>query len=223
MSQQSNVSISDQPRQGVAPEAARLSEELAFVRMKRFNKWRLRFGWVLTAAIFGLAPAPSLAWLIAGCLLVSVGVVVRILAAGTLTKIDTLTTHGVYAATRNPLYLGSLLVGLGFGCLGGHWLWPLSGLLFFSLIYREIILAEERFLSCRYGENFHTYCQQTPRLLPNPGKFLREGLREFAWDRVYQNNEMRNIRATGAFLACMALKVWWLPAGTWWTTARIVP
>ena len=38
-------------------------------------------------------------------------------AAGTIRKNRVLTTHGPYAFTRNPLYFGSFIIGIGFGVL----------------------------------------------------------------------------------------------------------
>ncbi len=74
---------------------------------------------------------------------------------------------GPYALVRNPMYLGSFLMGAGFILM----LWPWWSLPFFALLFylrfnRQIIKEESR-LSESFGEGFAVYCQKTPRLFPS--------------------------------------------------------
>lgn len=78
-----------------------------------------------------------------------------------------LVTTGPYALVRNPMYLGSFLMGAGFILM----LWPWWSLPFFALLFylrfnRQIIEEEGR-LSESFGEGFAAYCQKTPRLFPS--------------------------------------------------------
>ena len=77
-----------------------------------------------------------------------------------------LNTHGPYAYTRNPLYLGNLGITLGL-CLVAHdpLLLAIVAALFW-LQYRAIIAAEEGFLRAQFGSQFDDYCARVPRFWP---------------------------------------------------------
>jgi protein-S-isoprenylcysteine O-methyltransferase Ste14 len=77
-----------------------------------------------------------------------------------------LNTSGPYARTRNPLYLGNLLITLGL-CVVAHdpILLALVAVLF-AAQYRAIIAAEEQFLRARFGAPFEEYRARVPRFLP---------------------------------------------------------
>jgi len=81
-------------------------------------------------------------------------------------KTDELVVIGPYSITRNPLYLFSLILALGFGLASENILiFPLI-LLLFGLVYPATIIAEEKELAVRHGESFLRYQQTVPRLLP---------------------------------------------------------
>ncbi len=81
-------------------------------------------------------------------------------------KTDELVVIGPYSITRNPLYLFSLILALGFGLASENILiFPLI-LLLFGLVYPATIIAEEKELAVRHGDSFLRYQQTIPRLLP---------------------------------------------------------
>ena len=57
-----------------------------------------------------------------------------------------LATTGPYAYTRNPLYLGSVLMALGFVIAARNWWIGLAALAMFLIIYIPVIKAEEVYL-----------------------------------------------------------------------------
>jgi hypothetical protein len=97
--------------------------------------------------------------------LVLPGLVLRGYAAGTVKKNRELTTTGPYAYTRNPLYLGSMLIAAGFAL--ALLSWPLALLLVagFAAIYVPVIAAEERYLRATFP-GFDAYVRRVPRLIP---------------------------------------------------------
>ncbi len=103
------------------------------------------------AALFLWFARPTLLTLAASLLLVTPGVWLRGYAAGYVRKNAELTTTGPYGYTRNPLYLGSLLITLGFGAAAGRW-W-LLGLLptLFAVIYLPTIQGEEAYLRAHFA------------------------------------------------------------------------
>lgn len=114
-------------------------------------------------------PTPRSAAL--GLPLILAGVGIRLWAAGHLTKTRELTVSGPYAHVRHPLYLGTLLIGVGFGVFCG----PLvespalgAGLALFFFYY---LPRKERTESARleaiYGERYRAYRATVPGLLPS--------------------------------------------------------
>ena len=76
------------------------------------QKLRVPLGFVIAAAVLYLAE-PTQTSILVGLPVALIGALFRALAAGIIKKDSTLATTGVYALTRNPLYLGTLLVALG--------------------------------------------------------------------------------------------------------------
>jgi protein-S-isoprenylcysteine O-methyltransferase Ste14 len=109
------------------------------------------------------APQPAaVAWSLA---LVLPGLALRAYASGTVKKNQELTVTGPYAHTRNPLYLGSMLIAAGFALALLSWPVALVLTLGFAAIYVPVIASEERFLRAAFPA-FDGYCQQVPRLIP---------------------------------------------------------
>ena len=70
---------------------------------------------------------------------------------------SSLVISGIYRRTRNPMYLGLLLVLLGWGALLANALAIVFAAAFIPLMNRLQILPEERFLAARFGPAFTAY------------------------------------------------------------------
>ena len=104
----------------------------------------------------------AVAWSLA---LVLPGLWLRGYAAGYVKKNRELTQTGPYAYTRNPLYLGSMLMAAGFAVALRSWPVALVLAVGFLVIYVPVIASEERFLRATFAD-FDAYCRQVPRLIP---------------------------------------------------------
>jgi len=104
----------------------------------------------------------AIAWSLA---LVLPGLWLRGYAAGYVKKNRELTQTGPYAYTRNPLYLGSMLIAAGFAAALLSWPVALVLALMFGVIYVPVIASEERFLRATFPD-FDAYCRAVPRLVP---------------------------------------------------------
>ena len=98
------------------------------------------------AAVFLWLARPSWLTMAASLLLVVPGLWLRGYAAGYVRKNAELTTTGPYAHTRNPLYLGSMLIAFGFAAAAGSWLILLALAALFAAIYIPTIQGEEAYL-----------------------------------------------------------------------------
>ena len=150
---------------------------------------------------------PSAASIAAGVLGIVPGLVIRGLASGHVRKNEALTTSGPYAYTRNPLYLGSLLLAAGFAVAARSW-WIVAafGLLFFA-IYLPVIGNEEDFLRSRFPE-YSEYASRVPRLLP---RLTAAGRAEggFEWDLYCKHREYNALIGAAVMLLALAGKLYW--------------
>jgi protein-S-isoprenylcysteine O-methyltransferase Ste14 len=129
------------------------------------QRWRVPLGF-LCAALFILFARPRPVTLALGAPISFVGLLLRAWGSGHLRKNDALAISGPYAYTRNPLYLGSFIMGLGFTIASGRW-W--LGLLFVALflgIYLPVMRVESATLAQLFGASFREYADAVPVFLP---------------------------------------------------------
>lgn len=98
---------------------------------------------------------------------------------------EDLITEGLFAHTRNPLYVGNVLILIGLGLMTNTLLFNLVMSPLFVFFYQAIIRAEENFLRNKFGEAFDQYCADTNRWLPKlKGLGATMSSMEFKWQRV---------------------------------------
>jgi protein-S-isoprenylcysteine O-methyltransferase Ste14 len=148
------------------------------------------------------APRPlAVGWSLA---LVIPGLWLRGIAAGTVKKNRELAVTGPYAHTRNPLYLGSMLIAAGFAVALLSWIVAAVLAFGFLVIYVPVIASEERFLRATFPE-FVEYCRRVPRLIPRltPGYRSRSEAQP-ATDSVHSSNT--NAPHAGGFSFALYVK-----------------
>jgi protein-S-isoprenylcysteine O-methyltransferase Ste14 len=165
------------------------------------------------AAIYLWLARPSWPSLAAGGAIVVIGVALRAYASGHLRKATELTTTGPYAYTRNPLYLGSLIIAAGLA-LAARSLWiAVAMTATFVAIYLPVMDFEERFLASHFP-GFEEYARCVPRLLPRP---LPKGNRQlpvsagakgrFSLDLYLQHHEYNAALGAAAILAALMVRL----------------
>src|SRR5882724_315321 len=122
---------------------------------------RVPLGFAFAILYFSLAH-PTWRSLALGAIPIVPGLLVRALASGHVRKNEALATSGPYAYTRNPLYLGSLLMGTGFAVAARSWWVGIVLVVMFFVIYLPVIRDEEAFLRSRFPE-FDEYARRVPR------------------------------------------------------------
>lgn len=124
----------------------------------------------LFAAIFLFFARPVPVSLAIGGSFAVLGLLIRGWSSGHIRKNQELAVSGPYAFTRNPLYLGSFILGLGFTIASGVW-W--LGLLFIALflgIYLPVMRVEAEDLKAIFGEQYLDYARQVPLFFPRLAK-----------------------------------------------------
>jgi protein-S-isoprenylcysteine O-methyltransferase Ste14 len=162
----------------------------------------------LFALIYVWLSHPTVVSILASSVLVVLGLIVRALASGYVRKNEELTTDGPYAYTRNPLYLGSMILALGFA-IAGRSIWIAVCLaVFFLLIYIPVIRAEEAHLREHFPE-FDNYARQVPRLLPRL-RAARSKTGNFSWELYRKHREHNATLGSLAMLAILLTKMLWV-------------
>ena len=184
------------------------------IRLKNLSlRFLPLYGLGLALLIFH-APAWQAVWI--GLLPIAAGLALRGWGAGHLVKNDALTTSGPYAHLRHPLYLGTLLIGTGFGvAIGGGYSLALLALLWpwfaFHYFPRKESVESDR-LMARYGDRFGRYRQAVPALVPRLRAWYDEvePARPTTWafERYSDNNELGTLLAAG-----LGWLAFWLRAG----------
>ncbi len=137
------------------------------------QRWRVPLGFACAALFVFLAQArPST--LVVGGLVALPGLALRAWATGHLRKNDALATTGPYAYTRNPLYLGSFVIGLGFTIAAGRLVLGLVFAALFLGIYVPVMRVETKTLNELFGEDYRDYAAAVPLFLPRVTAYRAE-------------------------------------------------
>ena len=153
---------------------------------------------VITFACLARPTAASLAW---GVPVSVLGLAIRAWAAGHLAKNRELARSGPYAFTRNPLYIGTLIMALGMVIAARSlWLAPVFAAVFL-LIYLPVIELEEQHLRHLFPD-YAAYAHEVPALWP---KFSAPSSGRFEGRLYWKNQEYQ---ALLGFLASLAWLIW---------------
>ncbi len=110
----------------------------------------------------------------AGAVLTLLGEAIRLWSVryiGTISRtrsdrLGPLVTAGPFGLVRNPLYIGNILLWVGFAVTARLvWMAPVVFVLL-ALEYHAIVKWEEQLLLERRGDEYRQYCAQVPRWIP---------------------------------------------------------
>src|SRR5579871_5207010 len=166
---------------------------------------RVPLGFALAVIYFWLA-RPTWRSLLLGLILIVPGLLVRALASGHVRKNEALATSGPYAYTRNPLYLGSLLIGIGFAIAAKSWWIGVVLVVMFFAIYLPVIRGEEAFLRERFPE-FEEYAKRVPRMLPRLTPASSEVGGGFSLQLYLKHREWNALLGTIAIVVVLIIKM----------------
>jgi protein-S-isoprenylcysteine O-methyltransferase Ste14 len=167
---------------------------------------RVPLGFAFAALYFWLA-RPTWWSIGAGTAVAFVGVLIRALASGHVRKNEELTTTGPYGYTRNPLYLGSIVIAIGFAVAARNlWIGVVLVILFLA-IYLPVIRSEEEFLRGKFS-NFDDYVAKVPRLLPRLTSASPES-GSFSRALYMQHREYNALMGTLAMVCALVAKLVW--------------
>jgi protein-S-isoprenylcysteine O-methyltransferase Ste14 len=171
-------------------------------------------GFAFAVAYFWFA-VPTWASITLGATCSLIGLAVRAIASGHIRKNAELATTGPYAYTRNPLYLGSVLMAVGFVIAARNWWIALGAAIMFLVIYIPVIKAEEVYLRGIFPA-YAQYAANVPRLLPRltayrdsnaVGNGSDGGLGSFSRELYLKHREYNAALGSGLMLGALILKM----------------
>lgn len=160
-----------------------------------------------SAAAYLWLTRPSWSAMAVGAIVVAAGLWLRALASGHVRKNEALATSGPYAYTRNPLYLGSILIATGFAVAARNWWVGVLFVIMLLAIYLPVIRSEEEFLQSKFPE-FEAYARAVPRLLPRlTADHTMDKRSEFSKALYWQHREYNALLGALGMMAALAVKL----------------
>lgn len=161
----------------------------------------------LFAAFYIWRAHPNWPSLLIGIPIACVGIAVRALASGHIQKNREVTTSGPYAYVRDPLYLGSIIIGVGFA-VAARDLWIGVALaVFFLAVYVPVIRSEQNYLRQHFPA-YDDYARRVPALLPRTLRF--PGVtQDFSRELYFRHREYNALLGAAAMLAVLVAKILW--------------
>ena len=161
------------------------------------GKFRLAFGYAIGILCLALARQELF---LPGIAIALSGIALRFWAAGYIEKNRRLIVDGPYALCRNPLYLGSFIMGIGAVLAIRIW-WLLAVYIIgFAAFYWPTVHKEEQTLLDRFGDEYRAYRGQVPSFIPRKS---RPGSSGFSISNVMRNREHRYALLSVIFLALL--------------------
>ncbi len=122
------------------------------------------------------------------------GMLIRLWSNGYAIKNDKLTTSGPYAFVRNPLYLGTFLMALGFTIvLNVGWIIGTLFIASLSYAYYYTITTEQNMLTTRYGDTYRQYMAKVPAMVPCVNAYPHGEKWPFSLQRLIDSKEHKPV------------------------------
>ena len=160
---------------------------------------------ILLAIAAGWLAQPTVASIALGLPLVLAGLALRAWSAGHLRKNQQLATSGPYAHVRNPLYIGSLLAGVGFGICSAHAVLLFAILVVFAVWFLPVVGEEEGHIR-NILSGYREYESRVPRFLPAFRPRYQSSQR-FEWRLYVANREYSALLGCACFTTALWLKL----------------
>ena len=181
---------------------------MALEKKRWLQRIRIPLGF-LFSIVFLIFAKPWTLSLIIGGVVALAGLLIRAWASGHIRKARVLAISGPYAFTRNPLYVGSFVMGIGFSVASGvWWLAVLFGLLYLG-IYFPVMIVEKEDIRVIFGDSFAEYERNVPMFIPRLTPWKKAG-EKFNFQLYLQYREYRAAIGASLALAILAAKAYFL-------------
>lgn len=173
--------------------------------LKFVQRFRVFAGFIFSIAFLVFA-RPTWLTLTIGVAIALIGLGLRAWACGHIRKVRELDTSGPYSYTRNPLYLGTSIIALGFGVASGVWWLALIAFVFYVSIYFPVMNVEAEELEGLLGAEYTEYATGVPLFFPKPTPW-KKNERRFDFQLYLKHREYNAAIGTLFITAVLAAKI----------------
>jgi protein-S-isoprenylcysteine O-methyltransferase Ste14 len=175
---------------------------------RALQRIRVPLGFIF-AAVFFVFAKPTTTTLVIGSVIAFIGVAIRALASGHIRKAKSLAITGPYSRTRNPLYVGSFILGVGFTIAAGVWWLAIIFVALFLGIYLPVMRIEARDMQRIFGAEFEEYESNVPLLVPRLTAWKKSD-DKFDFQLYLQYREYRAALGATVAIAALAAKAYFI-------------
>jgi len=175
---------------------------------RTLQRIRVPLGFIF-AVIFVVFARPTVTTLIVGSCIAVIGLLIRAWASGHIRKAEKLAVSGPYAFTRNPLYLGSFIMGVGFTVAAGVWWLALVFCVLFIGIYLPVMRVEAQDMRHLFAGDFDAYERNVPLFVPRLSVWKATG-GKFDFRLYLQYREYRAAIGSAVAMGLLAAKAYFL-------------
>lgn len=172
---------------------------------KFLQRYRVFAGFVFAFLYIWFA-RPTWTTLAVGISVAVIGLAIRAWACGHIQKVRELDTSGPYAHTRNPLYLGTSFIVIGFGIVSAVWWIALLAVIFYLSIYFPVMNVEAEELESWLGEEYREYAQNVPLFVPRLSPWKKQA-RKFDFKLYLKHSEYNAAIGTMLIAILLATKM----------------
>jgi protein-S-isoprenylcysteine O-methyltransferase Ste14 len=166
--------------------------------LQRLARLRVPLGFACAAVTLLLAD-PTSASLLTGAGVALIGEALRVWAAGHIEKGREVTRSGPYRLMRHPLYVGSVIMSVGFMLAARSVVVAVIVATYMAATVFAAVRTEEATLDQRFAGEYTAYRRGTASPVDRP----------FGLARVRTNREHRAVIGLAAGLALLYLRMWW--------------
>jgi protein-S-isoprenylcysteine O-methyltransferase Ste14 len=175
---------------------------------RALQRIRVPLGFIF-AAVFFIFAKPTTTTLVIGSVIAFIGVAIRAWASGHIRKAKSLAITGPYSRTRNPLYVGSFILGVGFTIAAGVWWLAIIFVALFLGIYLPVMRIEARDMQRIFGAEFEEYERNVPLLVPRLTAWKKPD-DKFDFQLYLQYREYRAALGATVAIAALAAKAYFI-------------
>jgi protein-S-isoprenylcysteine O-methyltransferase Ste14 len=122
---------------------------------------------------------------------------------------ESLVTRGLYAHTRNPMYLGNFFLLVGLALASNRVVFALGAIPLGIAWHWAIVMAEENFLRSKFPLSFDDYCRRVSRWWPRArGLLTTIRSMRFEWRRVLAQEYQKPVDWIAATAVIVLLNLW---------------
>jgi protein-S-isoprenylcysteine O-methyltransferase Ste14 len=174
--------------------------------VREIYRWRVRAGYICIILAIILA-RPNRYSLLAGAGLCVSGLLLRAWASGHLMKEKELACSGPYRFTRNPLYLGNLIIGTS--VVVASYSWWMVGIFFiyFLLFYPVVLRREAERMRTLFPKEYEKYKSKVPLFFPSFRQSFFPNNAKFSRKLYKRNKEYRALLGAALFWLAITAKM----------------